>query len=400
MTYLSTPKLAAIQARNIDNSKKVSSKQQDGDASKTKELKPRLLDNANVDARLSSFDFCVLYRLLAHYSHETKKCYPSVEWLAEALHASERNVKRAIKQLEATGWIYIKHRFQASNLYTFNWDRAVTIDLNNPKKDRSAKSVTPKECQILHQGVPNQVNRSAKSGTSKGDKDGTLTSESLTSEITPEINTQGVRERTVKEEHSNKDSFAAVEDTNPHADDSQDQSPESKTVPETFSHAQDDSLGSLKDSLSYAMDDSPSSFTDQDNGMPQAGAENVTGSFSRSQPIGVHQSSGPDTLSYQDADAVFAKFWDGYPYKAGKDDARVVWHELIQDGQIKKGSLADMREALRTYRKKVDGKNPRYILHADKWLLKWKTWKKSLRTAQPQQTTTLVDKKDRLENMR
>lgn len=125
----------------------------------TYKLKPRLLDNANVDPRLSWFDFCVLYRLLAHYRHDTSKCYPSEEWLAEALHTSERNVRRAIQNLLDTGWIFVTRRFQQTSLYTFAWDRAVKLDLSNPRHDKSGefsnrrqdKSVLSKIGQIQQQ---------------------------------------------------------------------------------------------------------------------------------------------------------------------------------------------------------------------------------------------------------
>lgn len=155
----------------------------DGAKPDTYKLKPQLLDNANVDPQLSWFDFCVLYRLLAHYCHETELCCPSIKWLAEALHTSPRNVKRAIQNLLAAKWISVQHRYQETSLYTFACDRAVKLDLSNP--NRSAKSGTSKECQFQHTGVPD-LTTGVPNSVFKNTRSGTLTYEGTSEEKTSE----------------------------------------------------------------------------------------------------------------------------------------------------------------------------------------------------------------------
>jgi hypothetical protein len=129
--------------------------------------------------------------------------------LAEALHTSERSVERAIKHLEATGWIYIKHRYlddgrQASNLYTFAWNRAVKIDLTNPKNG-GVKSDTPGVSNLSGRGVKS-VGVGVSDLADKPIEEEPIEEEPIEEEPIEEEHTHGVRENN-KDKDSSKDSI-------------------------------------------------------------------------------------------------------------------------------------------------------------------------------------------------
>jgi Helix-turn-helix domain len=104
-----------------------------------------LIQNSVLDRRLTSSARQVLIRLLTHYNHKTELCNPSEQVLAVALGMCERSVRTSIKQLKDTEWIFVKrNRRDDSNCYSFNWTRAVKIDLRTDRQESS----DPSERQI------------------------------------------------------------------------------------------------------------------------------------------------------------------------------------------------------------------------------------------------------------
>jgi len=100
-----------------------------------------LIQNAVLDKRLlKAHSRDVLTKLLTHYNRKTGLCFPSEKTLADSIGISEREVRRAIKLLKATEWIFVKRRFQDASLYSFNWTKAVAIDLRNKQTDRTHES--------------------------------------------------------------------------------------------------------------------------------------------------------------------------------------------------------------------------------------------------------------------
>lgn len=77
-----------------------------------------------VDTKLPQAQKLVLL-LLAHYSDKDMTCYPGQTRLADQAGMSDRNVRRAVSELEAKGLIYRQKRFRkdgtrTSDLYHLN----------------------------------------------------------------------------------------------------------------------------------------------------------------------------------------------------------------------------------------------------------------------------------------
>jgi hypothetical protein len=117
-----------------------SSNNQTNGTSKTVEIL-LLIQNSVLDRRLTSSSLEVLIRLLTHYNHKTELCNPSEQVLGVALGMCERSVRTSIKQLKDTEWIFVKrNRRDDSNCYSFNWTRAVKIDLRTDRQESSDPS--------------------------------------------------------------------------------------------------------------------------------------------------------------------------------------------------------------------------------------------------------------------
>ncbi len=99
-----------------------------------------LIQNSVLDKKISSFCRDVFIRLLTHLNHKTGLCNPSEKMLAEAFGVCEKTVARAIKKLKDAEWLYVEHRYKDSNIYTFNWSKAVTLDLKNKHSGRTNMS--------------------------------------------------------------------------------------------------------------------------------------------------------------------------------------------------------------------------------------------------------------------
>lgn len=99
--------------------------------------KTLLIENACADQQLTPFAFRVLALLLAYYNHTSGLCNPSEKSLAEALGVCERHIRQAIKELKDSEWISIKHQYRNSNFYSFNWSRAVPLELKIQLLDRN-----------------------------------------------------------------------------------------------------------------------------------------------------------------------------------------------------------------------------------------------------------------------
>ena len=121
--------------------------------------KTLLIENAAVDKQLSSLECRLLTILLTRVNHITGLCNPSEKTLAKALcGVCEMTVKRAIKNLKNTEYIFIKHRYRNSNYYSFNWSKAIPLDLRKEHlevtpvfllKDAEKEQICPSEVTNL-----------------------------------------------------------------------------------------------------------------------------------------------------------------------------------------------------------------------------------------------------------
>ena len=68
------------------------------------------------------------------FASETGECWPRVSTLAEVIGCSERTAKRALRKLEAEGWIIRQRRYrkgggQRSSLYRLNMSKGDRVTL-------------------------------------------------------------------------------------------------------------------------------------------------------------------------------------------------------------------------------------------------------------------------------
>lgn len=83
--------------------------------------KPRLIQAINRDRKLSSMAARVAVALVGYRNQRTGLIYPSQELLADELGVSTRTIVRAVKALEARGWISKRRgRRRGVNRYSFN----------------------------------------------------------------------------------------------------------------------------------------------------------------------------------------------------------------------------------------------------------------------------------------
>jgi Helix-turn-helix domain len=84
--------------------------------------------------------------LIAYANYYTGKCCPSEEWMAAKLECDPSTIKRAVASLEATPYLRVEHRSQASaksqwesNAYIIGWQALIeTCHRAFPSTDRGA----------------------------------------------------------------------------------------------------------------------------------------------------------------------------------------------------------------------------------------------------------------------
>lgn len=97
----------------------------------------KLLQASVTDRKLSPVAKLALARMLWHRNGETGRCNPSYATLADGINVGRRQLMRAVKELEADGWINVGRTSRAkskslrggmpSNSFTFVWSKAASV---------------------------------------------------------------------------------------------------------------------------------------------------------------------------------------------------------------------------------------------------------------------------------
>ncbi|MCB2051631.1 MAG: helix-turn-helix domain-containing protein [Novosphingobium sp.] len=115
-----------------------------------RKTKADFYDLAIADRSLSTNAKVVLWALLKRCNPATRQCNPSAATVAAQVGQSERTVKRALRELQETGWIHVtsgrearsKKGLVTSNQYHFPWAK-LDSDHGPNLVDPCAKSGTP-----------------------------------------------------------------------------------------------------------------------------------------------------------------------------------------------------------------------------------------------------------------
>jgi Helix-turn-helix domain len=85
-----------------------------------------ILQHANSDARLTPAAKCVVFWLTHHSDRETRMCWPSIGRLSKLARCDKKTVGRAIRDLEASGYLEVMREHRQNNVYTLleqeKWD--------------------------------------------------------------------------------------------------------------------------------------------------------------------------------------------------------------------------------------------------------------------------------------
>lgn len=198
-------------------SQNFNNKRDGGGATKTRKLKPLLIDNAVIDPSLSNFPLRLFLRLLGHYNHKKMLCCPSIEGLAEAFDVSERSVERACDQLITTKWLSIDQKGH----FHFNWARAVPVDFSRSEQAEPAQKQKNKPFEEKQKhSEKSKSGNPLKSSTSEDETDKTVEGSDKTVEgpdKTVGNERQNCRDAALRSEKSksgNADGMGTSEDEN------------------------------------------------------------------------------------------------------------------------------------------------------------------------------------------
>lgn len=87
------------------------------------------------------------------------------------------------------------------------------------------------------------------------------------------------------------------------------------------------------------------------------------------------------TTANKEFDAEFDAWWEAYPNKKGKADARKHWRKLRKSGV----ELQTLWTALDNYKREVQGKEKQYIMHGSTFLGPGRRWEDYLQQPEPYQ---------------
>lgn len=129
------------------------------------------------DSLINDRSFRVAFALADHFNSVTGHAWPSINRLAERLHASGRTIQRGVGELEKRGWLSVSRRMDRSNHYRMAFPVELCLEVGKvaERDDANIVGQTGHFCRDpqdrdVRQTFLSNLSRTSSSRLSEGDR--------------------------------------------------------------------------------------------------------------------------------------------------------------------------------------------------------------------------------------